>query len=281
MKKNLLFGTPRWDDWIPNITVLRNTERIDNVYLVELKELSTVSQMVKDNKISLIIPCTFDQMRFLSQRRDELIKITEPICNDNHNKIELLDDKCKFIKFMISNGMDNLIPKVYKMKSNSIDVPINEYDGSPVIYKHPITYAGGGSKICRTIEEIDAATIASSHDYIIQQYIVGDTEYGGHMFVKDGTIRYSIYYLIKNNSKFYIQYGRMFNYTRVYDFNKDYELMIEKIFKLLNFTGFVCVDFKIIDGSIKIFEINPRFGGTLLNNNADFTEMINKVVSLD
>lgn len=281
MKKNLLFGTPRWDDWIPNIIVLRNTEYIDNVYLVELKDLSTVSQMVKDNKISLIIPCTFDQMRFLSQKRDELIKITEPICNDNHNKIELLDDKCKFIKFMISNGMDNLIPKVYKMKSNSIDIPINEYDGSPVIYKHPITYAGGGSKICHTIEEIDAATIASSHDYIIQQYIVGDTEYGGHMFVKDGTIRYSIYYLIKNNSKFYIQYGRMFNYTRVYDFNKEYELMIEKIFKLLNFTGFVCVDFKIIDGSIKIFEINPRFGGTLLNNNADFTEMINKVVSLD
>jgi predicted ATP-grasp superfamily ATP-dependent carboligase len=36
------------------------------------------------------------------------------------------------------------------------------------------------------------------------------------------------------------------------------------IFRALKYTGFACVDFKIKDGQPKIFEINPRLGGSLV-----------------
>lgn len=273
MRKNILFGTPKWNDWISSIINLKNTKNIKNIYLNDLNNINDILNLIKNNEITLIIPCTFEQMKFLTEN-----KIENAICNDSHNKIELFDNKYKFINFVISNNMADVIPIVYKMKNDGITKILTENYKFPVIYKYPVAYAGEGSKVCHSIEEIDLIINSSQNDYIIQEYIINNIEYGGHMFVKDGYIKYSIYYSIKNDDKYYIQYGKMQNYVRVLNFKKEYELIFENIFKTINFTGFVCINFKIINDSVKIFEINPRFGGTLLSNRKDFAEMMENVI---
>ena len=37
----------------------------------------------------------------------------------------------------------------------------------------------------------------------------------------------------------------------------------ENILSLMNYQGICCFNYKILDGKPKIFEINPRFGGTM------------------
>ena len=51
------------------------------------------------------------------------------------------------------------------------------------------------------------------------------------------------------------------------------------IYKFLAYTGVTCVDFKICDGKLKIFEINPRFGGTVVKNNM-IEPMIDKLCEI-
>lgn len=53
---------------------------------------------------------------------------------------------------------------------------------------------------------------------------------------------------------------------------------IKRIFKEINYTGMACVDFKIANGELKIFEINSRFGGTIVRNNL-VGPMIDSLVS--
>jgi predicted ATP-grasp superfamily ATP-dependent carboligase len=48
----------------------------------------------------------------------------------------------------------------------------------------------------------------------------------------------------------------------------------EKIFTKLKYTGFACIDFKMINSKIKIFEINPRLGGTIVHDPEDFSTLI-------
>ena len=42
---------------------------------------------------------------------------------------------------------------------------------------------------------------------------------------------------------------------------------------------FLCFDFKIVDDEVKIFEINPRLGGTLIRTHSHFVEMLNAVIN--
>jgi len=83
-----------------------------------------------------------------------------------------------------------------------------------------------------------------------------------------------------DNNKNYIQKGKMSNYVKVIDNRIDFCMDIfSKIFTKLNYTGFACADFKLYDDNLKIFEINPRLGGTIINDRLDFVELMNACVN--
>ena len=92
--------------------------------------------------------------------------------------------------------------------------------------------------------------------------------------VHNGIIIHEIYYKSRESQNYHISHGKKMRYTSV---KLDIPIFC-KIFQLLKYTGFACIDFKIIDDNIKIFEINPRLGGTLVHNKNDLRITIEKTV---
>jgi carbamoylphosphate synthase large subunit len=71
----------------------------------------------------------------------------------------------------------------------------------------------------------------------------------------------------------------MSNYETVKDaeFINNNNAVFNKIIKALNFTGFCNFDYRIRNGQIYIFEINPRYGASFVRNHPDFAIMLEDV----
>ena len=54
---------------------------------------------------------------------------------------------------------------------------------------------------------------------------------------------------------------------------------LDQVFRVIGYTGFACVNFKMHDGVPKIFEINPRLGGSLVLG-PDFDELMGKTAEV-
>lgn len=303
---NILFYSPEFHDWIDCIKKIEvpNTK----IYITSTDNINELLNLLKSKNIHIIIPCRFDQMKFITTNYDKIKKNIKNItCPRNYDIIELFDNKIKFREFMIDNKFQNLIPITYKINNfiehqtiliHSIN-PLNNKNSEikkgptlcslknktkvfepivyPCIFKLAKTYSGMGSHICKNKAELlECQENYKAKQSFVQEYIYDDNqyEYAAHMFIVKGNIKWAVCYKLIHPSKLFIQRGKMDEYDKInnFDFN-----IFEKIFKVVNYTGFVCIDFKMINNNIKIFEINPRLGGTLVNNINDFSLMIKYV----
>jgi len=109
---------------------------------------------------------------------------------------------------------------------------------------------------------------------ICQEYIQYHDYWVGHFAVWQGQIQLAIYYQAYNTDKKFIKRQSIQNYTR--NDTNQYQFVFEQIFDRLNYSGFACSDFctDLATHDLKIFEINPRFGGSLLQHSNDFQEIL-------
>ena len=260
---NIFFLEPPFDDWttiinnlkIPNVSIIKNENSILNIkYLMEI---------IKNNNC-IIIPLKYEDIKFITSN---IIPeyIHHFLCPRNYETIEILNNKTLFYQFMIENNFQKSIPKTYKINDKLLNPIIY-----PCIFKLPITFGGHGSHICYNKYQLDTYE-NTNIEYFIQEFISGPIEYSAHLFVLDGVIKYGVCYSTIHNIKVYIQRGKMTKYKKILNFDFD---KFSEIFMKLKYTGFACVDFKIINNSIKIFEINPRLGGTIVHDQDDFNKLI-------
>jgi len=198
------------------------------------------------------------------------------LCGDSIENINILHDKNLFAIYMINNNLCELIPKTYYIHNN---YNILNYDSIkyPCIYKQHIGHGGVGHMIAtNSTQKTHYLT-----NYVVQEYITNGIEHTAHMYVLNGKIVLSLCY--KNiddelNSQLYIQHGPLKNVQKM-DNILEYENEFNKIFIKMNYTGFACIDFKVTyDGHIKIFEINPRLGGSLIRNTNDLEYFFIKLI---
>ena len=124
----------------------------------------------------------------------------------------------------------------------------------------------------------DLKSVKLNEQCIIQKYIPAYVEYSGYFVVMNGDIKYAIYYEETSKTDTFIIFGAHHIYKKV-DLSV-YNTVFNKIFKQLGYNGPACADFRIDNDSVKIFEINPRFGGSIVKNNRDFENTINEIVKL-
>ena len=112
------------------------------------------------------------------------------------------------------------------------------------------------------------------NNVILQEYINSEYLYVAHILCNNGVIVMSKIYYKQNPEKYYISKGSIIDYnTR--DINCDEYDIFSKILKLNNYHGVCCIDYTIdSNNKIKIFEINPRFGGSLIENEKDLNLFI-------
>ena len=121
--------------------------------------------------------------------------------------------------------------------------------------------------------------------YVIQDYIINPIEDVTYIVFKDGNILEHVSYKYNYNSNNYIKRA-IYNS----DHDKITKIVLEQkyldVFKdilcKLNYFGVCNFNYKIDNGNIKIFEINPRLGGTLMleKKREDLVMLLNSMVTL-
>jgi carbamoylphosphate synthase large subunit len=246
---NCLILTQDWFGFIKNYEFIKN-----NVNIYKYYDINAIIDYCKNNNIRVIIPITNPDISFVSKYKDVLNNNNICTLITDLTILDTLRNKSLCNKLLIENNFDVYLPKTL----TTISVPC--------IMKHNYGYAGVDSYMINNIEDVPKDV--SSSDFLIQELIYGNEEYATHILAKDGHIVKHVTNKHNHKKNIYIQ-----GYTVVpskTDMNitigDDIINIFEEIMKSINFSGVCCIDYKIVNGIPKIFEINPRFGGSLIRN---------------
>jgi hypothetical protein len=156
---------------------------------------------------------------------------------------EMLDCVASFVAFM-ERGFPSMIPK-----------RLTEPFFYPCVVKQPRSLAGSGVRVAWRVADLPK-TFAC-----VQEPIYGRDEYVEHVVVCAGAVKARVRFAVRLGGDLIIKRGLLAGEEITADG------VLDPIFKRLDYTGFACVNFKLIDGAPKIFEINPRMGGSLVFSN--------------
>lgn len=202
---------------------------------------------------------------FLIIKNNNLDKIFH---TDELKYINIGNNKKMFYEFVTNIGLNNYIPTI-------IDKPIKY----PVIAKPSIGLSGKDVVLITHENDLKLYSKRVSNP-IFQKYIISSYLYTLHILAKDGEIKKDITYKLKLQTKGQIYCGRVRDYEKILNNKiKDFHVF-EQIIKQLNYSGFACFNFTYEEETncLKIFEMNPRIGGSLVNDVNDFELFIECII---
>ena len=207
--------------------------------------ISKLLEVIEAIKPRVIIP-VFD-VKIISRHKHEFPDtIIIPV--DDYEKIELLDNKQKFLSFAQSIG----IPMPDFLSS------INEIDEYPVVVKFPYGRSGSGVKIINSPVDLDIISDKLSKDYYITRFIKG-TDYCVDCVRGDGFFQSSVYKCVPKSIS---QSGP--STCRVIVKRDDISEYAAKILDALQYKGVCGFDFRVDEnGQAFLLEANPRYTGGL------------------
>ena len=250
----IIFGRHS-DDWMsalnPEALVWK---KLDNVKSVKL--FSTANEIPKTSKRrklnTVIIPLMESNLYEMPTNLKSLTSRPE--------LVSIMADKLLLTENLIANGFAQYVPKTWTDPTNLI---------FPSIIKRRDLNAGQGIRILRTVHELhEALSDSEFHEahYFFQEFVSGDVEYVCHIVALKGEILFSNYFeyampgpevVRGSNSPASIT-------DRGPNLNHEVSEKFKEVIKYLDYSGPCNIDFKLIDGVPKIFEINPRLGGSLM-----------------
>lgn len=248
---------------------------MENIYIItDCNEWFCKSNLYK-NTGKINVKCQFyDSTRkydktnnyiFLIIRNNNLDKIFH---DDQLKYIDIGNNKKMFYEFITNIGLINYIPTI-------IDKP-TEF---PVIAKPSYGLSGKDVILIKNNLEYQNYKLRVNNP-IFQKYISSWYLYTLHILAKDGEIKIGITYRLKLSHKGIIYCGRIKNYEKILNKKiKDF-YVFEEIIKKLNYSGFACFNFTYEEetNDLKIFEMNPRIGGSLVNDSDDFPLFIDCII---
>lgn len=231
-----------------------NSTNLHQFFNHEIRNCNTIEE-IKDTFNAIVIP-------LLEKHIIELHTYNIKNVFDYDNTILFMNKKL-FFEYTLNNNLEEYIPKTNCKNDNNYYI-VKELSNN------------GGKKIYFTNKIKDICL----NMYVIQEYIFTEYEYTIHLVCKDGKIVTSITYIFERKNK-----------IRTFRENKNIsKISIEdkylKIFEMFlipcKYSGICNIDFIIVDKTIKIFEINPRLGGTLMlsSNRKDLVEIISTCMLL-
>lgn len=248
----ILLSKPEFDTWSKYFNLLKR-KHPNNIFIFDFINESNINKLIKEYNIDIIIPLSYLDMELLSKSNINCYYISPK----NYDDISILDNKCKFIKYFMENDLEKYLPKTYYIYLDNQKYVYDENINFPAIQKSDLGFGGKNIYIINNVNEIK-----KMDNYILQKYIKGNDEYAAHIVCVNGKIIFHKFFKEIHQKEYYIQYGPMKNFE-IIDFNIN---LFKPIFEKLKYNGICCVNFKYINDKIYIFEINPRFGGTLLYN---------------
>jgi hypothetical protein len=227
-----------------------------------LEKFQAYAEQLK-NKLEVVTnyySCNSDKIVYLTDI-DEIIKRI-----DNRYKIgiETFNNKKLFYEYAVSKGLTEYVPETYFEPPKIF----------PAIMKPIIGIGGRGIRVFRNRPDYVNSPVKYDQRYLVQKFINNNQQNRAHLLVKNGKIVKGLVY----SEQATIRYGPVQNYvTR--QLTQD-ELDVFGRFVEI-YRGPCCVDYTYLNKTIKIFEINPRFGESLVSNRTDFLDFIDTIIATD
>jgi hypothetical protein len=164
--------------------------------------------------------------------------------------VALADDKLTFNNWLIDTGFGYCVPKML----NSTNLTF------PLIRKKRIDEWGLHSRIFLCEEELRCVDI-NDLSYFMQECISDREEYVTHLICISGVITYAVTLVNLHHGPLYIK-GAGEQPIKVKNIGGFVPPELSAILKIMDYSGCACFNYKVIDGALFIFELNPRVGGS-------------------
>jgi predicted ATP-grasp superfamily ATP-dependent carboligase len=164
--------------------------------------------------------------------------------------LRLTNDKYLFNDFLERNSYAEYLPARATTK--------------PYILKKRIDGWGRCSRIVRDGEHVgyDPA------EFFTQEFIPGNVEYATHLLAQNGVVVYHSSRKYTFADDWYVR--SQTTTPKTTDIIPTEHLpLFERLITDLKYTGLCCIDYKVQDGVVKIFELNPRMGASLTRTIAE------------
>lgn len=180
---------------------------------------------------------------------------SEKFLTPSNEVVKFCNDKKVFNRHLIENGFAEYIPKILDQKR-----------AFPYILKKSVDEWGLNSHIINSEEkERQFATQLNNPEYFKQEYIIGEDEYTTHFIFDKNKIVYHFTLHFKFPDNIFIKglQSPSFKTAQIKPTETLFSDLFEQILNNINFSGVGCFNFKMVNGIPKIFELNPRVGGSL------------------
>jgi predicted ATP-grasp superfamily ATP-dependent carboligase len=208
----------------------------------------------------------------LPVRVEDIIKLNNANINSLF-KIETthlleLDNKKLFSKFVEKYNLKKFVPKYYTETSKGKKLV--------VLKPHKSGFSSGiyKKKLCEV-------TTQEFQNYVVQKYIFNSKEYAGYFVSHNGKITYSFAFERDFGNGEYIKIHDPCLHEKIVQVDNDTIKSVEKFLRPYKYTGASCFDYKIVDGKISVFEVNPRLGGSLSHGiYKELSEIVRELVKI-
>lgn len=257
-KQKILF----YNTWI---NVLKNNSYLE-AHLLNFNNPTNLILYAKKHGIEYIYGQKYNAQKFLFQNRRILRDNGLKFIVNNLETVMTLLNKKKFYESMENNNLDIYIPTYYK---NIDDIKF------PCITKEISSSNGENIEIVNSLEELGI-----KDNYVINEYITGDTEYATNILYKDNILEEITYeksytskkYVLNKDTKY-----KMIDKKIICPCKEEFTKILKRIIPKGEYLT-CCIDYKIKDGIPKIFEINVRFGYTLGRYEKDLFQMMSRYI---
>lgn len=198
----------------------------------------------------LVVPLRLDALRQLNGPQGARLR-AKALVPPAH-VIDLCNDKLAFAKYLLDQGYEANVPVV--------TAPA----GYPYMLKRRSDEWGEHSHLIAGEEDEQryAAQLASE-DYFTQAFVRGAEEYATHMLVAGTKVTHCSTVQIRFDADNLV-FGegiKPLGFRKAE--NQDHIRLFAGILVRLGYEGLCCFDYKVVNGAPQIFELNPRFGGSL------------------
>jgi predicted ATP-grasp superfamily ATP-dependent carboligase len=168
--------------------------------------------------------------------------------------VSLCDDKLKLSEFLAAEGFADCVPRL-----RSAGAPY------PYVWKKRRGWWGQHCHIVngpRDESDLDL----KDQDWFAQELVPGEVEFATHILRAAGKIRYVSTFVHKMAAAALVNGVRDSPLHSGFMRNCLHLDLFSEILSRLGFEGTACFDYKVLNGKPVLFEINPRFGGSLCSD---------------
>lgn len=206
----------------------------------------------------VVVPLTMQDLQILNQNRRLIVNTPIPV--PGPEAIRICNDKYLFTQALTEAGFGRFIPRT----GTNLPLPF-------VLKKRTSAYGRDCYIIANDTDLAVCKALLNDTGYFCQEVISGKYEFATHILFKDNGIKASLTVRYEYPSATAIN-GRDKFIARSISQCK-YLSLFASMLSSIGFEGLCCFDYKVINNQPYIFEINPRFGGSLCRY---FFSFINK-----